>query len=817
MNQAIELLVPKKLKEDVQEKVCSWFAGALDVVEARGAAEYFRTLTPGGQREQAFDEALHRAAKRLGTEIEPSVIRRLPASQGIASIPAIKQAVQDFFAHPYSPAVPTAGIRLSLQIQAPEVGQGKLEAVAQQFLRLLEEELVSVPEFQGTLALLSDRRREGIQSQQLEVQREILDILERQEQKRRTKPTPDGHKPSIVYWLGRPASIGKGFVGRQTELDALTEAFPIHRAVVISGGAGSGKSRLATEYTYNSGERGFWTAAGADVVQTLVALALTLDVIVEGRGDEEIAGEVQVCLAALPPDTLWVIDNLGDLGLVNALLTAAGPVRLLTATRDARRNLLPNTVAFHQLDVLEPDPAIELLCSRSNCDPSDLALPEMVEIVGRLPLALEMLAVRLGEPRQTPERLLAQLRSAPTPIELAAFQEAAGATIQGAEGVFATIIGTLAQLPEDIRERLSPLGYIADAPIPDALLAALTSLEDEGLDRLLAECSRRSVLSPSEGRVVIHALTVAAIAATNADGVLATTLDRASSRLDSINEDDPVALRAEIVHHERIHSQVRSTLVADDTSVLEFASGLAIGYSVGGRHEESIRLDEETMAARERVLGPEHLDTLASRGNLSTDYRAVGRVEEAIALDEATLPTVERVLGPEHPYTFSMRNNLANGYRIVGRYEEAITLHERNLANRERTLGPEHPDTLSSRNNLAICYRATGRHDEATSLAEQTLKLMERVLGPEHPDTLTCRSNLANGYGAVGRYDEAIRLDEETLKIRERVLGPDHPSTLTSRLNLAESYRAAGRDRDAEALESKSKAEVSQIDSSKES
>ena len=515
-------------------------------------------------------------------------------------------------------------------------------------------------------------------------------------------------KPPISYWVGRPASIEKGFVGRGTELDALAGDFADRRAAVISGGAGCGKSRLAVEHTYSSVERGFWTTAGDNVAQTLAALAQSLGVPLGGRGDDEIAGEVQVSLAALPSDTLSVIDNLGDLGLVNGLLSAAGPVRLLITTRDGRSNLLPCTVAFQRLDVLESDPAVELLCSHSDCDPNDPDLPEIVEMAGRLPLALEMLAVRLGEPRQTPERLMDELSRAPTPIEFAAFQEVAGATVPRAEGVFATIAGTLAELPEDIREQLSPLGYVADVPVPDALLAAITGLGEEGLDVLLAECSRRSVLSPGDGQVVVHALTVAAIAATNADGALGSALARALGRLVTINRDDPVALRAEIVHYERIHSQTRMALGGDDTSVLVFASDLAIGYWTAGRYEEAIGLDEGTLKARERVLGPDHPDTLHSRNNLAEFYRAAGRYQEAIGLHEETLEARERVLGPDHPDTLTSRSNLANGYRAVGRYEEAIRLNEETLAARERVLGPSHPSTLHSRSNLAVGYWATG-------------------------------------------------------------------------------------------------------------
>ena len=62
----------------------------------------------------------------------------------------------------------------------------------------------------------------------------------------------------------------------------------------------------------------------------------------------------------------------------------------------------------------------------------------------------------------------------------------------------------------------------------------------------------------------------------------------------------------------------------------------------------------------ERVLGPEHPDTLTDRGNLA---RWTGRAGDAAgARDQfaALLPIEERVLGPEHPDTLTARANLAD-------------------------------------------------------------------------------------------------------------------------------------------------------------
>ena len=57
---------------------------------------------------------------------------------------------------------------------------------------------------------------------------------------------------------------------------------------------------------------------------------------------------------------------------------------------------------------------------------------------------------------------------------------------------------------------------------------------------------------------------------------------------------------------------------------------------------------------------------------------------------------MERILGPDHPDTLASRTNLASAYRAAGRLAEAITLHEQVLADLERILGPSHASTLNS-------------------------------------------------------------------------------------------------------------------------
>ncbi|ALD00386.1 hypothetical protein AM609_14825 [Actinomyces sp. oral taxon 414] len=85
-------------------------------------------------------------------------------------------------------------------------------------------------------------------------------------------------------------------------------------------------------------------------------------------------------------------------------------------------------------------------------------------------------------------------------------------------------------------------------------------------------------------------------------------------------------------------------------------------------------LFEQILADRERVLGLDHPDILASRGNLAGVYLFAGRLDEAIDLLEKTLAEALRVLGSGHPDTSLFRNNLVTAYRAVGRDEDAAAL-----------------------------------------------------------------------------------------------------------------------------------------------
>jgi tetratricopeptide (TPR) repeat protein len=93
--------------------------------------------------------------------------------------------------------------------------------------------------------------------------------------------------------------------------------------------------------------------------------------------------------------------------------------------------------------------------------------------------------------------------------------------------------------------------------------------------------------------------------------------------------------------------------------------------------------------------------------NLANTLLSQGKHAEAETTYRAVLALQQRVLGPEHPNTMDTFANLASALRSQGNYAEAETTYRAVLAIQQRVLGPEHPNTMKTAKNLVVCVRAS--------------------------------------------------------------------------------------------------------------
>jgi tetratricopeptide (TPR) repeat protein len=205
-----------------------------------------------------------------------------------------------------------------------------------------------------------------------------------------------------------------------------------------------------------------------------------------------------------------------------------------------------------------------------------------------------------------------------------------------------------------------------------------------------------------------------------------------------------------------------------------------------GSYDKAEELNQRALEENKKVLGDEHLDTLASMNNLALTYWEQGSYDKAEEVNQRVLKGYKKALGDEHPDTLTSMANLTITYRKQGRLREAEELGVQVLEIRKRVLGDKHLDTLMSMANLASAYWDQGRLKEAEELGVQALEIRKRVLGDEHPDTLTSMANLAFTWKSDSRHADAYQLLEKCAQLQTRVLGANHPDTLSSLTRLLE-------------------------------
>ncbi len=583
--------------------------------------------------------------------------------------------------------------------------------------------------------------------------------------------------------------------------------------VALPGQRGAGKSQLAAAYARWCVADGYdlvvWIDAESGPVAGLALLAEQLGLGGAAQTPEAAATAVRRWLERDDrARRLVVFDNVDDPDALTGLLPAIGSTKVIITSNRQEFTSMPGITAV-RVGMFAPAQGLALLRDATGRPTSHDAV-EVGEQLGWLPLGLAQAAAYMVHGRLSYRQYLDSLEEQDLDEAL---RRQAGTNHPGVlKATQLSLAGVgRTDLSGDAARLVTVLSLLSPNGVSRALLARAASAMDlkGGRGHALQVLAAASLITlggdvqdehGGDGVVVsVHRLTARVIrhhAARPPGASLVTATATATRVLGALTEAFPypqVAHRRAELDELLAHILTLRSHGRDPAPLLLTQCGWAgrALYETGDL-TRAIPVLEATLTDRERVLGPDHPDTLTSRADLAAAYRAAGRLDDAITLHQKTLTYRERVLGPDHPDTLTSRNNLAGAYRSAERFDEAITLIKDVLADRERILGPDHRETLGSRNNLAAAYRAAGRYDEAITLFEAVRADCERVLGPDHPNALTSRSDLASTYESAGRLDEAITQFEDVLADCERVLGPDHPLSASVRASLTSARRSKG-------------------------
>lgn len=254
---------------------------------------------------------------------------------------------------------------------------------------------------------------------------------------------------------------------------------------------------------------------------------------------------------------------------------------------------------------------------------------------------------------------------------------------------------------------------------------------------------------------------------------------------------------------EKVVALRTATLGPDDEETLSAMGNLAVLRIMNRERDEAIAMQRDLTQRYTRKFGSEHPTTLQARSTLATmmidggDRKAV---KAALPALQEVLAARERVLGRDHPQTVRTRLNLATAYAKLDDFAAALPLEEQVITARSRALGPGHPDTLSILVNHAGTLLNAGQAEAALRLLGDVQPLALKTLGEKHPQAQITMVIRAEALRVLGRTAEAVPEYQRLFELRRRVLGETDLETRIAAWNLIDTYHELGRKADAEPL-----------------
>ncbi|WP_370964702.1 tetratricopeptide repeat protein [Amycolatopsis sp. cg9] len=582
---------------------------------------------------------------------------------------------------------------------------------------------------------------------------------------------------------------------------------------VVSGLGGVGKTQVALHYSqqvWAAGEVDVWVWVTAGSREAIVSTYARVAADLIGLDDtdlENCARRLLEWLAVASARWLIVLDDVQNPADLRGLWPPAAPGgRVVVTTRRRDAALRGHGRRLVEVDVFTPEEAVAYLRTALADQPRlTEGVAELAVVLGCLPLALAQAAAYMLDRGLScadyrtrwfsRRRSLASLL--PEPDGLPDEHRATVATTwslsveQANQLEPAGIAGALLEVASILDPNGIPVALFT-APSVTGLLAGRTECEvdaEQAWDGL--GCLHRLNLITLDPRsdirmVRVHALVQRATRDALPAPRLKTAVHAAADALWHIwpNPEPDIALEQVLRGNTDAMAEAAGQhLWEHDKHLVLFLAGNSLGDR--GLAAEARDYFRQLHTTAITMLGPDHPDTLAARGNLAIRRGEVGDPAGAVAAFEELLTDTMRVLGSDHPRTLTVRSNLALWRGHAGDPAGAMAAFEQLLTDRVRVLGPDHPQSLTARGHLADWRGKSGDAAGAAAASEQVLNDVLRVLGPDHPRTLAARGNLAYWRNEAGDPAGAAAAAEQLLIDQLRVLGPDHRDTLTNRGNLA--------------------------------
>lgn len=652
-----------------------------------------------------------------------------------------------------------------------------------------------------------------------------------------------GAQASVVVEAPKPRiplhcpARAEHFTDRETELAQLLADLQPSRVVTLCGPGGIGKSALAAEAVWQLAPgndppdrfpdgiifHNFYNQPEANLALEHIARSFGEEL---GQGSRRDAAR----RALAGRQALIVLDGAENADDLQTVLDVCGSCGVLVTSRRTENA----GATWHDIAPLPLAETVQLLQAwgRERAANQEAAR-QICDLVGGLPLAVQLVGRYLAQRQQQAETYLAWLQTSPL--------HALNQGQRQVQSVLLLLERSLAQVSAEANQVLSVIGELALAPFESGVVAEALEIPPFQAENLLGELvSYGFLLRPQERYQVSHALihTYARRRMVPSDEVmrrLAAYYTTLSEEQSTLGKEGYRRLDSERVHImavlakcvEKAHWEATRRLIKAIDNYLEIQGhsaerkiaceyGLKAARILKDRKDEGLFLDnlgsvclslgqmEEAQEYYDQALelardiGDSRLEaTVMNKQGFA--YRFLGQMGKAIECHEKALEVAQRT-GDRHNECYS-RSGLGSDCIFLGQMEEAIK-----HLNSALEISQEIGDRLNEGviwGNLGLAYRDMGRSREEWERVEEAVKHYEQALkiarevgsrineGGQLVNIGLAYEDLWNADDNPERVEEAIKHYEQALKIA-REIGNRHIEGL-SLGNLGEANRKLGK------------------------
>ncbi|MEC9407073.1 MAG: serine/threonine-protein kinase [Pseudomonadota bacterium] len=226
-----------------------------------------------------------------------------------------------------------------------------------------------------------------------------------------------------------------------------------------------------------------------------------------------------------------------------------------------------------------------------------------------------------------------------------------------------------------------------------------------------------------------------------------------------------------------VAQRLEARLGRDNPRTVVAWDGVALNYRDQARFDESIALLAENYAIYERVLGPEHPQTLMTGCSLAAVYAMAGQPEAGVALVQKGHEQMRALLGDDAEVVRTLASLRGYVASEAGDYAQAVEINRLLVTQSEAKPGGPEINDLVDYNNLGNNLRKMGQSAEAVQVFDRLLELAGGKLSEDHLHYGLFAGNYGKALIEHGEIDRARPVLERACDVVGQHLGAEHPRT----------------------------------------